>query len=631
MATSVLDIDVNSQEFEAFLKSFQKYQAELEQMPPEWKQVNAILTQATSGVTANVSKMAKGLKTTTKEVSAFEAAWKKVADTTKGINKTLKETGSFINRLIPGLGGITLGVGALIGLPAAGLGLFTGLQEWASKSRTKDLGIGVSQGERTAFNNTYSTYGLDESTLSHVASMKNDPSQFGNLQYALQRPVTKEELDNLDPAKYIQEVLQKIHDAPNRIQAQREGSAIGLGAEQVNNIRARSNEELRQDAEEYARRTRSFEVQDKELKAAQDFTRSLDDMGNTIKATVFEDLKPLQGPLKELLDEVNGMIKDFLGSDWLKSRVSDLGDELKKFADYLKSPEFQDDVNHVLDDFRVFGAALSGLAQKLHDWFGIGPDPSARNKPADTNAPKPATTTEKIGAALASGDTNQAAAFPDQSDRAAAADARNAKLLKNAGSAISNVAHGAVTTSPIATWWNGTAYPALKNYFTDNGRYGQHGVVPDAPSDLAAKEKDLSAADSALGFNVGTLDRQWWVESKRGKKTLGPETKYGQAKGDFQFVDDTAKEYNVNVHDWKSEVDGLKRKMAHLVSYYKGDQQKAFAAYNWGEGNVDRDVRKYGNDWLQHAPQETQKYVRVILENRTGNDISTISGNMTAY
>ena len=45
-----------------------------------------------------------------------------------------------------------------------------------------------------------------------------------------------------------------------------------------------------------------------------------------------------------------------------------------------------------------------------------------------------------------------------------------------------------------------------------------------------------------------------------------------------------------------------------LVKHYN-DPAKAWAAYNWGPGHLDNAIQKYGADWFQHAPEETQNYV----------------------
>lgn len=47
-----------------------------------------------------------------------------------------------------------------------------------------------------------------------------------------------------------------------------------------------------------------------------------------------------------------------------------------------------------------------------------------------------------------------------------------------------------------------------------------------------------------------------------------------------------------------------------LMKRYDGDPAKAWAAYNWGPGNLDHALAAHGDNWLRHAPAETQNYVR---------------------
>lgn len=46
-----------------------------------------------------------------------------------------------------------------------------------------------------------------------------------------------------------------------------------------------------------------------------------------------------------------------------------------------------------------------------------------------------------------------------------------------------------------------------------------------------------------------------------------------------------------------------------MMQRYGNDPAKAWAAYNWGPGNLDAAIKKHGDNWLAHAPQETKNYV----------------------
>lgn len=47
-----------------------------------------------------------------------------------------------------------------------------------------------------------------------------------------------------------------------------------------------------------------------------------------------------------------------------------------------------------------------------------------------------------------------------------------------------------------------------------------------------------------------------------------------------------------------------------MMRRYGNDPAKAWGAYNWGAGNLDKAIAKHGARWLDHAPAETRKYVR---------------------
>jgi soluble lytic murein transglycosylase-like protein len=52
--------------------------------------------------------------------------------------------------------------------------------------------------------------------------------------------------------------------------------------------------------------------------------------------------------------------------------------------------------------------------------------------------------------------------------------------------------------------------------------------------------------------------------------------------------------------------------LAKLNRRYKGDWEKTIAAYNTGEGNLDNNIRKNGENWRDNLPLETKNYIADI-------------------
>jgi hypothetical protein len=96
--------------------------------------------------------------------------------------------------------------------------------------------------------------------------------------------------------------------------------------------------------------------------------------------------------------------------------------------------------------------------------------------------------------------------------------------------------------------------------------------------------------------------------------------------GIAQFQPGTAKRYNIDPRDPVQSIQGQAAYMSDLLKRYGGDYQKALAGYNWGEGNVDKAIKKYGDTWFQHAPASTRDYVTTIQTNASKSAPGTGSG-----
>lgn len=64
--------------------------------------------------------------------------------------------------------------------------------------------------------------------------------------------------------------------------------------------------------------------------------------------------------------------------------------------------------------------------------------------------------------------------------------------------------------------------------------------------------------------------------------------------------------------------------MNDLLNEYDNNQQKAVAAYNYGSGNVNKLIKKYGNNWEQYLPEETKNYLNKIFYNNIKTKNSTV-------
>lgn len=122
-------------------------------------------------------------------------------------------------------------------------------------------------------------------------------------------------------------------------------------------------------------------------------------------------------------------------------------------------------------------------------------------------------------------------------------------------------------------------------------------------------------ASSASNVNLDAIEH---IESKGNNNAV---SKSG-AKGLYQFMPDTAYEYSkrlfgVGTRDASSLTPEQQQEMANayfndLLKEFHGNVNEAVAAYNAGQGNIEKDIQKakeHGGDWLAYAKPETQNYV----------------------
>jgi soluble lytic murein transglycosylase-like protein len=159
-------------------------------------------------------------------------------------------------------------------------------------------------------------------------------------------------------------------------------------------------------------------------------------------------------------------------------------------------------------------------------------------------------------------------------------------------------------------------------------RDGRHVIYNDGPAKLGASESWLAARmgrPSAYDDLIAAAARDNAVDPKLVKSVMLIESGFNPAaisrkgaRGLMQLMPAVAAEHGVrDVHDPRENIAAGTRQISKLMSYYGGDLVKSLAAYNAGEGAVDRydGVPPYA---------ETQLYVRKALAAYYGK--STLGG-----
>lgn len=115
------------------------------------------------------------------------------------------------------------------------------------------------------------------------------------------------------------------------------------------------------------------------------------------------------------------------------------------------------------------------------------------------------------------------------------------------------------------------------------------------------------AYPSTLGKNKGILLAIMGAESAFGRNVNSP----AGAKGPFQFMDETAKQYGVvDPYDFGQSSAGAAKYMDTLLKQYNGNLDQALMAYNWGPTSVNNWIQKGSNP--NSIPKETRNYLSKV-------------------
>lgn len=366
---TILDVEVNDEDFLRFKERFSQYEAQLSKMPKEWAtagEEGAKLKSSFEAVTAAMmihaelsARMGKSQKDTDRTSFSISQHWlnlsrstRKVASDIAGITLDIAKVGAFG---LLGLGGGLWGIGHLAGTAAEG--------------RRSALGRDVTFGEQASFGANFSRLVEPGAFLSSVNSALHDVTQRAALYGAGFR---EPDLRGKNTGQVSEELLPKLKElADNTSDAMLAQTLTArhldqfISLEDFQRLKATPWSEMNELRQRYLGNVGPQGLTPVEQKAWADFQTQLHNAGNAIETTFERGLMPLAGPLADLSKGFSDASSAFLASPLLKEWIVGVGESLEKFAGYLRTPEFESDVRNFVENVKSLAASTRAALEAL--------------------------------------------------------------------------------------------------------------------------------------------------------------------------------------------------------------------------------------------------------------------------
>lgn len=587
MATkSVFEINVEDSQFKEFYKLFQEYQAHLGKMPDDWRKIDQMQKKAArsvkdvlTGSTAQIGSMATFSKQMQESLHKAVIAQKNFHRETRGSAKELKTMAANAKSLsssIFGIGKFLFKIGALGG----GLSLLGGfglreLGEGAVRRQAQARTLGMSPGQLSAWNLDFGKRYIGINAVQSVFGEQMDASKWGSLLMATQGTgISPNQAFTMAPDKLTYAIAQASARRWNRESASQraldpflKAQAGAMGGD-LGTVRmlahAERHGELSKAWSQYRKDSGAFNVSGQNTSAWYKFVRQISKLGTTIEVDLTNKLAALAPSLSELIKSLGTDGKKLIDDVFSPKNIDAMRAAIGAFVNYLGSPEFKKDFAGFESDLKEFFKGVRALARAM-GWIAEKLSDKNKGKPWDPML---------TGSAAQMHAQNKA--FLDS-------------LARKQPSAAARTSSGLIGGPPAVN-----------------------------------KHAFVSSLEQRNGLPPGTLWGLYGAESSYGKNEG-----YSSAKalGPFQWMKASAPEYGVtNRRDFGQSAQGAARYFKQALAKYKGDLSKAVASYNWGYGNLDKDIKAHGRDWLRYAPAETRREVvrvqHVVIENKAGSNIA---------
>lgn len=563
MATKpILTVDVQSSGFTAFVKQFDDYAEAVQQHNQAWRDLKQIATGSLSPIAKEADKITKSTGRLNIALAGTATAFGKVGVAAGGVLKIVERIGSIIGKV------------SLIGGIATGAGLF-GLDKLAGAVYTQTrtaAGINLTPGQLNALRVNMQRYVSPDTLASAAALAQNDLSKQGYLAAIGISPGQATRESPFDLSLQIAQRARAIGQAgPIRIQDARVQALMQLGLG-IEDIRRLSAAPAGQFGAAVASARRDMNSVGYPQKVADEWSRLLiqmDRAGKEIEAIFVTALAKLADPLSRLSQSVVDVIGAFLKGDGMAKIIDDVAKGMEKlpgivegFAKYLASPEFQGKFVGFVADVEKAGRELFSVIDGIYQFM------------VRLGLVKPEPTHNEF----------------------------------------------------VKAFGNTKAVPPLTSGMPEQGIWTGKAEVPNFRQSGAYAASNLHSLALKYGSQYqipsGLLDRMLMVESSYG---AGSMVSPAGAMGPMQLMPGTAAQLGVDPFNPDQGIHGGARYLADMYRYY-GDWDKALAAYNWGPGNLDKDMKAHGAAWRDFLPAATSLYLRQTTGSLAGQEDAAVKG-----
>lgn len=636
---SIIDIEVRDQAFKDFSALFAKYQTQLGKLPGSWDKVDAAIKQTTNPF----KQIHAILSGTVEQLNAARTAQEKLRLSAQASGKVFGVMATSTGKLARNIKSITLDLlrwGSLTavfsGLLGAG-GLFglNRLAAAAGNSRREAQGLGVTPGEREAAKINYQKLVDVDSMLTKINEAKWDVTKRSAFAAA---GLQTGDWENRNAADILKTLVPQLKTRFDQIGGTKQGAdATGLtqfvDMETLTRLKNVTREEIDAAGKRYDADVRLLSISDRAQRAWQDFSMQLQRAGAQIENSFLKGLAPLTPHLEKLSAAVAHAVDVFLASPKIGKWIDTVGVGLQKFAKYLTSDDFTEDVKSFFDALDELGGAIYGVARTIGKVFNAGNERGLKAsqyrelEQLDKLDHKLAQTLEH---ALKNPDATAANKFSMWSLSHPQADLTAA--LGKASPEAQRLARGIQNETQTLR-----ADVPLEQRVKPMINLPSVRADKSALRGEAARQMDEAIRNAATTVNkFADLEKQFAlppgllasVEKQESRGNANARSPAG-AEGPFQFMPAAWKQYGAggDIHSERDSARAAAGFYRDLLDKYQGDLKKALAGYNWGAGNVD----KHG---VSEAPAETRKYIASILadmgyrQSASGGSTSTSTPNV---